>query len=230
MVNEKIHAKQADILAIILIILLIPDIIFLFVNKNLTHSLRFIIPLILLYFVIRFGPQIKKEQDKSDRFYYGAKAESFIFFKLSQLPYEYLIFQDVKLPNKKGNIDFVVLGPTGIFTIEVKSHRGNIDFNGQKLIRKGIPLYGDFLKQALTEALSSHDYIKNKIKQDIFVQSVLVFSSQYAKLNFNPGLINNVFVLTGGDLIAHITSQPLSLNSELIVGLEGILKDLIYKH
>jgi len=225
--EEKRHTKRSYVLGLCVFILMILDVIFLFNKKYLTESFALTISVILFFLIYTIGPRIKNEQNKSDNFYYGSKAESFILYKFFQLSSENLIFQDVKLPDKRYNIDFVVLGPTGIFTIEVKSHRGNIDFNGQKLIRKGIPFYGDFLKQALTEALSFHDYIKNKIKQDIFVQSVLVFSSQYAKLNFNPGLINNVFVLTSNDIISFLSKQSRILNSEEIIQLKEILEGLV---
>jgi len=225
--KKKRHTKRSYILGLCVFILIILDVIFLFNKKYLTEFFALTISVILFFLIYTIGPRIKKEENRSDNFYYGSKGESFIFYKLSQLSNEYLIFQDVKLPDKKYNIDFVVLGPTGIFTIEVKSHRGNIDFNGQKLIRKGIPLHRDFLKQALRQALSFHDYIKNKIKQDIFVKSVLVFSSQYAKLNFNPGLINNVFVLASNDIISFLSKQPRILNSEEIIQLKEILKSLV---
>jgi len=225
--KEKKYTKRSYILGLCIFILMILNVIFLFNRKYLPCSLAITISVILLFLISIIGPRIKKEQNRSDNFYYGSKAESFIFYKLSQLSHEYLVFQDIKLPNEKRNIDFVVLGPTGIFTIEVKSHRGNINFDSKKLVRLKFPLYRDFLKQALSEALSLHDYIKSMFGQDIFVQSVLVFSSQYVKLNFNQELINNVFVLTGNNIISFLIRGPRILSSEQVFQLENILKGLV---
>ncbi len=227
--KEKKHTKRSYILGLGVFILLILDIIFLFNKKYLVEFLAFIISVVLLVLIYTIGSRIKKEQRISGNFYYGSKAESFILYKLSKLSNEYLVFQDVKFPGKRENIDFVVLGPTGIFTIEVKSHRGKIDFDGKKLVKLKFPLHRDFLKQALSEALLLHDYIKDKSGEYIFVQSVLVFSSQHAKLNFNPGLVNNVCILLGSNIISFLVNQPRILSSEKISQLEDFLGELVSK-
>ena len=51
------------------------------------------------------------------------------------------------------NIDHVAIGPTGVFTIETKSHPGRISFDGTQLVRSGKPLEKDFLRQAKSQAL-----------------------------------------------------------------------------
>lgn len=47
---------------------------------------------------------------------------------LSTLPDDYTVFNQVMVPNGKSfrELDFVVIGPNGIFAIEVKHHRGEI--------------------------------------------------------------------------------------------------------
>jgi hypothetical protein len=50
--------------------------------------------------------------------YHGAKGESAALEKLEKLPSDFHIFCDVKI---KRQMDFVVVGPTGIFVIEVKN-------------------------------------------------------------------------------------------------------------
>lgn len=41
---------------------------------------------------------------------------------LQQLPKSFHVFNDVKLPGSRGNIDHIVVGPTGIFVIETKNY------------------------------------------------------------------------------------------------------------
>jgi len=48
----------------------------------------------------------------------------------------------------KGNIDHILIGPKGIFTLETKSHAGEVTFDGNKLLRNGKPFEQDFIKQA----------------------------------------------------------------------------------
>ena len=35
-----------------------------------------------------------------------------------------MVYNDVNLPGKRGNIDHVVIGPTGIYVIETKNYSG----------------------------------------------------------------------------------------------------------
>jgi len=48
----------------------------------------------------------------------------------------------------KGNIDHILIGPKGIFSLETKSHTGEVTFDGNKLLRNGKPFEQDFIKQA----------------------------------------------------------------------------------
>lgn len=52
----------------------------------------------------------------------GGKGEKIMSQYLQQLPEDYCIFNDVKLSKNRGNIDHVVVGPTGIFVIETKNY------------------------------------------------------------------------------------------------------------
>src|SRR4030065_2029966 len=48
----------------------------------------------------------------------------------------------------KGNIDHILIGPKGIFTLEKKSHAGEVTLDGKKILRNGKPFEQDFIKQA----------------------------------------------------------------------------------
>lgn len=91
-IGNRVHARRSNIFALVILALLILDIIYLLNQKHLVYSLVITVPIVLAFFTFRFGPEIQREQDKSDHFYYGSRAEAFIFFKLSQLSHEYLVF------------------------------------------------------------------------------------------------------------------------------------------
>lgn len=55
----------------------------------------------------------------------GAKGEAVVFNYLKHLPNQYIILNDLNIPKTFGNIDHVVLGPSGIFTIETKNFKGS---------------------------------------------------------------------------------------------------------
>lgn len=63
--------------------------------------------------------------NKSKSWKKGAKGENLVAKSLNTLPKDYFVFNDVNLPNGRGNIDHVVVGPKGIFAIETKNLSGS---------------------------------------------------------------------------------------------------------
>ena|SRR5438093_10376943 len=50
--------------------------------------------------------------------------EERVAWELSYLSDEFLLLNDVMLPGSKGNLDHVVVGPTGVFIVETKNYSG----------------------------------------------------------------------------------------------------------
>ena len=131
--------------------------------KGLLVIVLIIIPLVLLLNFIG-----NKSLLKSFNYSQGKRGEENIWYVLKKLPNEYCVFQDIKM--SRGNVDFVVLGPTGLFVVEVKSHHGEVEFDGQELTNNGKRFEKDFLKQAKGEALQISNFLKNNLQQDVFIQ------------------------------------------------------------
>jgi len=117
------------------------------------------------------------------QFIHGFEGEMKIKKILSTLPKTYHIYYDLNLINR-GNIDATVIGPTGIWTIEVKSHTGKITFENNYLHVNGYQQKNDFLAQAYAEAMTLKDYISARYGEEIQVHPVLVFSSYKAYMRF----------------------------------------------
>jgi hypothetical protein len=187
----------------------------------------------LIGIVISFGPlawfayyRYRKHIIDSGKFHRGRKGEGAIWYKLIKLSEEYSIFQDVKIGDSVGNIDFVVVGPGGVYALEVKSHSGKIDFNGAELTRNGKLFEKDFLNQAKSEALQIHDFIKTKAGLDIFVKPVLVFSG-YVRMHFGLKPIAGVYVIGKAFLHEFFNKEPIATFSKSKV--EEALKELSVK-
>lgn len=152
--------------------------------------------------------------NKQEKGYFGAnnslRGEKEIYFELkNKLLDEFTVFQGLQINGNKWDIDFIVVGPTGIFTVEVKSHKGKIDFNGEELTHNGSPFKEkDILKQALSEAMELHGYILDRTDQDIFVSPIIVFSDSGAFVKLGLKKINNVQVIQKEWLLKLITEQP----------------------
>lgn len=70
---------------------------------------------------------------KVDRIDYGYKGEVSVAKVLEELPKDFKVIHDVNVDDKF-NIDHLVIGPTGIFTIETKNHIGRVTNNGDTLL------------------------------------------------------------------------------------------------
>lgn len=173
-------------------------------------------PIGLVVILVIFGPlllftysQYKEHDRGSASFLNGLRGEDGVVALLKDaLSDEYSIYRDVIIDPKFGNIDYVVVGPVGLFTIEVKSHKGEIGFDGQYLTKNGSQFEKDFLGQAMGQAISLHEFLLDELNADIFVKPVIVFSS-YAKMHFGFNSVRNVNVLQKHWLIKLITQEKL---------------------
>lgn len=125
----------------------------------------------------------------------GIYGESQIRTELLKLPDEYSVYQDAKILSRKENIDFVVIGPTGIFTIEVKSWGGRINYDGEVLTFKGRKDSRGILHQAKGEAQFLNHFLKEQLKVEIgFIHPIIVFAGN-ANIHFGLNPIEEAYIV-----------------------------------
>lgn len=171
-----------------------------------------------------FGPILlitdslmRKEESLMYKFRSGIIGEKLIGDEIKKLDANYTVFQDVHVPGKKENIDFVVVGPTGIFAIEVKNHHGKVGFNGDELTLNDKSFEKDFLRQTMREATSLHDYLVSSGVTNAFVTPIIVFSHRFAVVRFGIQPIKNVRVVQYRWLLKMITSEPRTYPDQRVV-------------
>lgn len=149
----------------------------------------------------------------------GLEGEALVANELKKLPDGYVVIQDVKLPNTKTNIDFVVLGANGIFAIEVKSHSGNITYDGKRLLLNGYKSKFNFLSQAHTESVTLTEYLQANVDRSLYAIPILVFSSPEAIMKFGRVPVDGVVIIKIDWLVEHITEYiaPVKLPAQFIV-------------
>ena len=135
---------------------------------------------VIAFVLVIFGLLWKR----TDRFMSGFVGESDIDREFTKIGSSFVYFQD-GLDTVRGNIDKIVVGPTGVWTLEVKSHFGNVSFDSQMLLKNGIPFEKDFLKQAYAEAMVLQDLLKSNLGIDIPVQPAVVFSRLRVRLGLD---------------------------------------------
>lgn len=154
-----------------------------------------ILALILLGVYFLFNKPINREIRMKWDYAYGLIGEESVEEILKSLPDSYVVFANVVLPDKQSNIDFVVVGPNGISTVEVKSHKGRISFDGQQLLRNGRRFEHNFLWQAKKEAQELCYFLRNSGLDIPFIDPLLVFSNRFASVRFGKKTQDGVLVI-----------------------------------
>lgn len=110
----------------------------------------------------------------------------------NQLPPDYIIYNDVKLPGSYGSIDQIVIGPGGIYVIETKNYKGFFVVRDKewfyktvRTIKKAKSQPG---KQVLVNAISLREFlIDNCIDMDgIWIQAIVTLVNKNFKIEEKP--------------------------------------------
>lgn len=144
----------------------------------------------------------------------------------STLSNDYFLINDVKLvADNKSNIDHIVLGPTGVFVLETKNHRGKFKCYGDSW--KG--LGQNPFTQARFNAWSVHEVIKASgisVSEPLWVQAVVVFANKKVELDRRKAP-SNPEVLKIDELTNYITQETRRLPTQEI---ELMSKEILNVH
>ncbi|HHY66467.1 MAG TPA: NERD domain-containing protein [Alicyclobacillus sp.] len=164
----------------------------------------------------------KNIDESIDRALRGSKGEEKAGTLLSGLPDEYLVFHDISCP--VGNIDHVVLGPTGIFIVETKSHSGTITASAEgKLLRNGKPLEKDVVKQVWQQVSWLKKTLKSRLEDTVFIHPLLVFVNGFVQVR-NP--VKGITVIPGKWLVETITNKKNRLAAQKFDRIQRVLWEL----
>ncbi len=193
--------------------------------------LLWVVDVIVYFFIL---PKMDRYAKERDNFHKGHTGEGRAWYLLKKLPDSFHVFQGVKeIERLWGDIDFVVVGPTGVYTVEIKSHRGIIRFDGSELTRDWWKFKKkDFLKQAKGQAYAISELIKTKIEKSVWVSPLVVFTSSMTRINIDRKEVLGVHILRGNDLVQFIKSQPIILDDAELKKIVGVFCEsgLCVKH
>jgi len=162
------------------------------------------------------GLFIKKRAKDAVR---GARAEEVIAEKLTNLPDEYHVFNDIAFD--RFNIDHVVVGPGGIFLVETKSHKGNITAKDETLLLDGKQPSKSFLNQTWSQTFQLRDYLKKHTSRDWKVKPILCFTRAFVSVR-EP--VKGIAVVNGKYLATYLSRQRQSLSTEELQLITRILQ------
>jgi hypothetical protein len=101
---------------------------------------------------------------------------------------------NIDFKNKRGDIDHVVISPTGVWTVETKSLRVKLE-NRKILERHQNLLLNKFKSRAQRHADVVKDFLSRQGYKNVPVRPILVFAGKFAsvKLGYRP--IGSVYVI-----------------------------------
>jgi len=98
-------------------------------------SLALLVPVALAFFARRhISRQADRLMDQAIAYRKGAEGEELTADDLSTLPGTSSVFHDLTHPSIGGNIDHIVVGPTGVFALETKNWKGNVSLSGPGIL------------------------------------------------------------------------------------------------
>ena len=117
---------------------------------------------------------------------FGRRVESEVAEALKSLPTDYVLLNDLILPEGRVKVDHVVVGPNGLFAIKTKDCAGDVRCEGHDwcVNRRRIPSFGQeatLTAAALRKILVSATY--DGEKKIPVVSAVLVFTNPEAELS-----------------------------------------------
>lgn len=146
---------------------------------------------------------------------HGAKMEERVANILKTLPGNFVVIKNVVVG--LGDVDLVVVGPTGVWAIEVKGQDAGY-------IKSESPRFKKAIKQTSYGAVSLHGFLKDKLGKEFFVQPLLVYPGE--RIVLADGLVreNGVQVKTTKnirDCIQEVKTQ--SLNGSTVEHIARVL-------
>lgn len=141
----------------------------------------------------------------------GAQGERLTGRALEKLPKSYRVLHDLPMPRSKANIDHVVVGPTGVFTVETKNYKNAVTIKGGRAYSAGRRLDG-VVKQARRQAAAVAE------RTGATVTPIVCVHGAGVRLDglFQKPVVQGVRFCSGGRLRKTIARYPVDLDDDTV--------------
>ena len=186
---------------------------------------------LVVFLPLQLGPVVKKFNDEVTINRREQAAEDTIDGILRSLDEtKYAVFRNVYMGY--GDLDHVVVGPTGIFVIETKSNRGAVEVeNGRLKIRGGDETKKDYERQASQASYQLKIALSERLQDSrVFVEPVLAFpAASKVPSGLELHRVNStipVRVVHGRDLIDVIASHRTGMTTTTLEACKKVVQDI----
>ncbi len=170
------------------------------------NSLILIVVMLLMMLVCKCGNRNLSALEKREKNYRrGADGEKKVGLALARFPDDFHVINDLATPF--GNLDHVVVGPTGVFVMDTKNWRGAVSADGKgELLTNGKATEKRCIRQFTARMLGIRDKVKLLAPGlDPFYHGIFVFPS--ARVQAKWGTTGNVNCITDDQLHKYIVEQ-----------------------
>jgi Nuclease-related domain len=144
----------------------------------------------------------------------GANGEKLTGFWLGRLPDGWHVFHDIPVGQRGANIDHLVIGPGGVFTINTKNLIGKVWVGAKLVLHNGHRT--DFLPKATAEARRASRLLSAVVGRHVEVRSVLAILADGWTIKEEPA---EVFVRGPRSAKNLMLKQPVTLGPHEVIEL-----------
>ena len=106
-------------------------------DSGLVHQLGLVAAFALFLVVVSEARKSMSARQSTEAWRIGAEGERLTGRALEELPTSYRVQHDLAMPASKANIDHVVTGPTGVFTVETKNYKSGVTIANGRVFGAG---------------------------------------------------------------------------------------------
>lgn len=161
----------------------------------------------------------------------GAQGERLLIPALRMLPDTYTVISDFDFAESYGNIDHLVIGPNGLFAIDIKNWRGTVSADGHgELLLNGRPTDKPQVRGLTARAMNLRERLKALTRLDPYINCLMVFP--HTRVEARWGTTGHVTCLRLEQVADYVTKYkpktPLTpADQALLVKAVSALKDTI---
>ena len=132
---------------------------------------------------------------------------------VEDLPDTFRVIHD--LNTQFGNLDHIVVGPTGVFAVETKNWRGAVTSDGHgELLWNGHPTDKPFVKNFTRTIMAIRERWAPLARSDRFIQGVMVFPSAYEDAKW--GTTGNVHCISKDSIPTYFVNHRSTKDGKLL--------------
>lgn len=143
----------------------------------------------------------------------GADGEELTARTLARLPVPYVSLHDLRIPGSRANIDHLVIGPSGVFTVETKHYAGDVEVKCGRAQRGGRSM-SSVVEQAAGQAKVASGILGCVVRPIVCIQGGRVTGPLFSR-----PVVGKVRFCSDRHLNNVITSACGALSNEAVMGI-----------